>query len=307
MLRREAGSSTVHREVKPLREKWREHWEKRHEVLAPSLERANRWGTGLFWGMYLVAFYIAVFVLLPHYKHEDDGYVPLIMQIGFLAVEAALNWWVTFAVRSPVPREAAAGGEVEDGLPVGWKTCVICQLNIPARAHHCKVCQSCVLKRDHHCFFVGRCVGFRNQRHFVVLCFYVAVGLLYLAWMESGYLAEPFHHWENYLLLPALWDWLWGGVSLEDCLVLAHMYASAFFGLVGLAYFLWEILLLLSGTTSHEITHGISRYATGTLWHRFRSVMGDYGVVQFLVPLPFLSQPGNGIDWEQRAALAKCH
>ena len=34
----------------------------------------------------------------------------------------------------------------------------------------------CIYILDHHCFFLGHCVGRKNQKFFLVFCFYAAIG-----------------------------------------------------------------------------------------------------------------------------------
>lgn len=34
----------------------------------------------------------------------------------------------------------------------------------------------CIYILDHHCFFLAGCVGRRNQKYFLVFCFYAALG-----------------------------------------------------------------------------------------------------------------------------------
>ena len=38
------------------------------------------------------------------------------------------------------------------------------------------VCRRCIYILDHHCFFLGHCVGRKNQKFFLVFCFYAAIG-----------------------------------------------------------------------------------------------------------------------------------
>lgn len=51
--------------------------------------------------------------------------------------------------------------------------CQKCRSIKPERAHHCSVCGRCVMKMDHHCPWVNNCVGEKNQKFFVLFCFYI--------------------------------------------------------------------------------------------------------------------------------------
>ena len=51
--------------------------------------------------------------------------------------------------------------------------CQKCKSIKPERAHHCSVCGRCVMKMDHHCPWVNNCVGEKNQKFFVLFCFYI--------------------------------------------------------------------------------------------------------------------------------------
>jgi palmitoyltransferase len=61
--------------------------------------------------------------------------------------------------------------------PGGFKPCGRCTNPKPPRAHHCSVCNSCVLKMDHHCPWINNCVGFYNTRYFLLMLFWLMVGV----------------------------------------------------------------------------------------------------------------------------------
>ena len=66
-------------------------------------------------------------------------------------------------------------------LDGSWeKRCKKCDDLKPARTHHCSVCNSCVFLMDHHCPWVNNCLGLENYRYFLLFCFYLFVGLVFM-------------------------------------------------------------------------------------------------------------------------------
>ena len=65
--------------------------------------------------------------------------------------------------------------------------CQKCKSIKPERAHHCSVCGRCVMKMDHHCPWVNNCVGEKNQKFFVLFCFYIMSMSGYALFMAGMY------------------------------------------------------------------------------------------------------------------------
>jgi len=83
--------------------------------------------------------------------------------------------------------------------------CAKCKSIKPERAHHCSVCGRCVMKMDHHCPWVNNCVGEKNQKFFVLFCFYImsmsgyalfmavrkTIHCVDVRWKECTYVSAP--------------------------------------------------------------------------------------------------------------------
>lgn len=212
-----------------------------------------------------------------------------------------INYALIFIYSSPY--ESKSQFFAQAGLPqCDWSSCMDCEQPTPPRTHHCPLCQKCVLKRDHHCFFTGSCIGFYNQRHFIVMCFYCAVGCIYgyyLIWqlfcMEYYYpLSWDFWHF----VLPAtIIEWVVGRSSFLFVFLVTMFYLTAMTGLGGLAMFLWQMYLVITGLTTHEFMKGIRIYRGAPLREKIQGVFGPWFLVQFVIPMPLISIKGDGIEW----------
>lgn len=292
------------RDVRPLKEKLKDHWEKRHEVMHPTGQKANQLGIICFWSVLLGSVYIGFWMLAPYFARRSvSSAFYMKIWVLYLFFQNAVNWWLTYSTRCratrdnvpQIPREASEGATGAISRD-GWTYCAPCQLDVPPRSHHCKVCGECVLKRDHHCYFTGYCVGFHNQRRFVVFCFYVALSAVYFLYHEYKYIQGPIPDRGSWFIVITVWKWATGAMSFRHLCLIVHMYAFFFLGLVGAAFFLWEMSVILMGQTSYEAYKGVHKYSGGTLLERIRFVFGPYGLLNFLLPLPTKPE-GDGVNW----------
>ena len=291
------GQGVVHR---PLKDKLREHWNTRDQILAPKPEKANSMGITFSWVYSIVTTLTLSYVILPELDFDHGVWHQVFLWVDLVMV---MSNWILCAKRYPVtkvnvPQREQTSAEMAP-LPRDWTSCPLCQLDVPPRTHHCKVCGMCILKRDHHCFFTGTCIGWRNQRRFIVFLFYTILGGLYAICLLTMYLADSSHDWSyqwfNYLPGISFFSWLFGNIPLGDFSILLELYASCVVFFAAAGFFIWEICMVFRGQTSFEAAHSKIKYRCGPL-ESFRNTFGDYGLIHFLVPLS-LPQRGDGVTW----------
>ena len=188
-------------------------------------------------------------------------------------------------------------------LPDGnWKYCIDCDQAIPPRTHHCALCGKCILQRDHHCFFTGCCVGFSNQRYFIVYTFYCSLGCAYALYINWKYTLINFVHpvsgsFYNYFLPITILQWLFGYQSSHFVCVVLLLYICFTTSAGAGALCGWQILMVTMGTTSHEYNSCIRKQqmSFSGICRKFQSVFGWCWMLNFLIPLPCLKTPGNGL------------
>lgn len=103
-----------------------------------------------------------------------------------------------------------------DGQVINTSHCSYCGIVKQNKSHHCPLCKCCILKHDHHCFFLGTCIGLNNQRFFVILCFYIGIGSLYLSLQIFLISDWVFASWYNYLELFMPFGYLFTVVRAES-------------------------------------------------------------------------------------------
>lgn len=189
----------------------------------------------------------------------------------------------------------------KEALP--WEYCEKCDIHIPPRAHHCKVCQKCVLKRDHHCFLVGNCVGFKNQRYFIMMNFYlmflgfiagcITVKYIQLAvWPTLG-------HWWDIIFPVTIWKSIFGNIPGIYALIALHVFLEFFFGFVGFVYFTSQMVMSAQGKTTYEFGMKVPIKNNNSATANMKSIFGELWMLNFLFPMTLvLRQTGDGIHWE---------
>ncbi len=205
--------------------------------------------------------------------------------------------------RQPTRPEQTDSGPECDGrgdLPTGY--CLKCQLTTPYRSHHCKICDRCVLKRDQHCYFTGSCCSYFNQRFFVVFAFYVLLGGLWTFAEVARYMHN--HYTQN---VESMWDFvifwtlvrcLLGHVPFHQLLMMSQLYTLWWTSFVASAFYLWQLLLISQGKTTHEVLKKKAVRCTSSARENLRDVFGPLWAVNFLFPAILLfRQDGNGKVW----------
>lgn len=244
---------------------------------------------------------ITCYVTLPT-VYVDDSLTHRRILLGFLYVSMMLNY-VLFLFSGRWFHRVRSGAKPL--LPTHAQTerafCERCQAKVAARAKHCSMCDVCVLKRDHHCFFAGCCVGFHNQRYFVVFCFYASLGSLFCLYLLSEHLRLTYANlfsFEAYrFLLPwCLVEWFFSGLS-SGTLAMIFLFYMTIPTCLGCIWFCaQQVWLIYRGQTTYEYLKGIKTYRTFTADH-FRSVFGSFWMLNFILPMPWSKQHGNGKNW----------
>ena len=143
-------------------------------------------------------------------------------------------------------------------------------------------------------------MGFHNQRYFLVFCFYCTLASIYGVYVNFLYLlltydSPEFSFW-NFCPPVTFLKWIFGHVNSDMLyhVILTYLCAITAMGVGGI--FLAQSVLLFTGSTTYEFwrTEGIVRRIS--LSH-CKSVFGPLWWLNFIIPLPCLKQPGNGIDW----------
>lgn len=227
----------------------------------------------------------------------------------FLCANIVFNYLLTMFYNSYYePSKMQHSGLVDSN----WGKCLDCDQLIPPRAHHCTLCRGCILKRDHHCFFTGCCVGFYNQRYFIGFLFHVMIGCSYALYLLVSYVDSEyavFHQttsWYQFLyhfFLPvALGEFLMGYLDVVELVFILIGYLMFASGMGATVAFVIEMYLVCRGMTAYEIKKdGPDFSRKPRLSDNLRGVFGNYWIVNFLVPLPWIKPKGNGIDWYSRA------
>lgn len=195
------------------------------------------------------------------------------------------------------------GAERTASDTVSWHYCEICSMQVPYRAHHCLICKKCVLKRDHHCYMIGNCIGFRNQRYFIILSFYIAVdstfcGILTLSYVKDCVWPE-LGSWTDFVLPVTIWQCVFGNLKVLHGVLIYHLYIEIFFGLTAFVYFNTQMVSSAEGKTMYEVVKKIPIRNSNSFNRNLKSVFGDLWALNFLFPMtPILPQRDDGIHWE---------
>lgn len=194
----------------------------------------------------------------------------------------------------------------DDDSGLKWTFCEKCEMRMPPRARHCDTCQACILKRDHHCLMVGNCIGFKNQRFFVVLCFYAILCGLGCSYFTFRYLQTIYYpvcwSWTDFLPPFTVYRWIFGTVetlTFPILIIIIQFYLELVFGFFGILKFTFQMTFILKGQTSFECTKFVPVRNTNSISSRIGSVFGDFWALNFIIPLHrIFPQDSDGWKWE---------
>ena len=190
-----------------------------------------------------------------------------------------------------------------DDFAVAWRWCTSCQHVQPPRCHHCVICRRCILKRDHHCYITGVCIGLTNQRHFVIMNFYVSIASITGFCFIAAYLADNFMpHAElwDYILPVMVYRWAFSGswIQAHHILMIIHLYTLWWTGIAAVGFFTWHIAIISVGKTTHEVQTGAKLRCMATVAENCRSVFGALWLLNFVFPAHIaFKQMSDGIHW----------
>ena len=202
-----------------------------------------------------------------------------------------------------VPNKMQNAGLVDSN----WRYCLDCKHLIPPKAHHCSLCRGCILKRDHHCFFTGCCIGFYNQRFFIGFLFHVMLGCTYGLYLTVMYIRTEYSTmydgmaWYGYMyhfFLPiTIGEWICGYISNYETYFILLGYLTFASGFGAAIAFHIEMYLICRGMTAYEMSSGTLSKGKIKISENLKGVFGNYWILNFLLPLPWIKPKGNGIDW----------
>ncbi|CAH1781679.1 unnamed protein product [Owenia fusiformis] len=184
-----------------------------------------------------------------------------------------------------------------------WKPCLICQYNVPPRAHHCPLCKVCILKHDHHCYFTGRCIGLNNQRHFIVFTFWAILGsaiylayTLFYSYIMICHLGEL--SWIDIFLPATFVRWCMGYTAFCHVILYFVIYSLVFFIILSLKYIIFQLTFIRKGVTAFEFECNIEIKNTNSFHKELKSVFGDHGYMNFIFPCHNIFPiKQNALDW----------
>ena len=189
----------------------------------------------------------------------------------------------------------------KEALP--WGFCERCDMDIPPRANHCRVCKKCVLKRDHHCFLVGNCVGFKNQRYFIMMNFYLMAlgwfgGFLTFRYIQFAVWSE-LNSWAELMFPVAIVQGILGNIKLFHMLLIFLVFTEIFFGFIGFVYFTSQMTMSAGGVTLYEVAKKVPIKNNNTMNNNMKSIFGDFWVLNFIFPMTLVfRQRDDGIHWD---------
>ncbi|XP_050396040.1 palmitoyltransferase ZDHHC22 isoform X2 [Patella vulgata] len=251
------------------------------------------------------------FFTLPYlYGYDKDVLRNRKILAVYIFIMLVTNY-ILIVVRSKRSRFGIFSQMLPSANQAHWTKCPNCDILVPPRAKHCVLCDVCVLKRDHHCFFAGCCIGFHNQRYFIVFCLYGCLGAMYslyvtYCFLEIHYIPLFSLDFYGYLMPWLLWRW-YLGVIHHSVIWLALLLYLSLTTLIACGYFLtWQLVLLCTGQTTYEFLKRNKTFKQ-PLTENLKSIFGKWSLINFIIPLPWIRNEGDGRKWKTRCSLDEKH
>ncbi|XP_070578718.1 palmitoyltransferase ZDHHC22-like [Ptychodera flava] len=255
---------------------------------------ANYMAITYYWSVYLAVVYLVLFVSIPT-VHESYQNIQSVVFLFFM-VSIKVNYFLSIWKDS-----VYKGTSTPTLVPKNWHHCITCQHHIPPKAHHCPLCNCCILKREEHCFFIGRCIGYRNQRFYIVYCFYVACGSIFGIVYAVLYINHTYGTMYGgskiiYFLPFTFFSWLFGSMPTPVFGIIFLMYLSLMTFTLGGGLFAFNMLLVLGGQTRYEFNFNtIMRLPWYMATANLHETFGKFWLLSFLIP-GITSPEGDGIN-----------
>lgn len=247
--------------------------------------------------IHIVGFY-ELLIILPYIDYERNKTFWFHACAGlFVYLNVIISFYRLFTTHS-----TTSGVVLPTLQPPGWKYCHTCGINAPPRSFHCWMCDQCILKRDHHCMFSGNCVGYRNQRYFLTLLFYLWIGTAYCNYLNVDYTFEVLGglSWKSILtmILPLL-SWTIGLAGTVTFAV-SFVSASCIVGFILLTFLcIYHGQNLYLGQTCVERTQGDKTYDIG--WREnLKVIFGERWKFAWICPLIASPLEGEGLEFRSR-------
>jgi|UniRef100_A0AC35GVG5 palmitoyltransferase len=215
------------------------------------------------YGLVTFVLLMAFFVALPYESLWMPK--PLMFILVIIAVYLFINILYHYhkACNTPAGRPPKKIEQDSNGPPI--PICYRCQTPKDINTHHCSLCDECVVNMDHHCVWINRCVGAGNHRYFLQFTGFLALACF--LYCTISFTTFYYNYWhptsdtvfchqsleETFFWVPKLCSY--GDEMIGASIFFAYVLCLIIFGLVG-GLFLWNVLLISSGTTYIEILKG---------------------------------------------------
>jgi len=183
--------------------------------------------------------------------------------------------------------EAKDPGRSRCWKPGQSQWCSSCRQERPERAHHCSTCGVCILRMDHHCPWIGSCVGWRNHKHFILLCwwsFWASLTFLLPLFFPSGPLRKNPVNMAQFM-------------EMSLAVIAATMGAVLFLLLTGIIFFVALAGGIRNVSNVEDMYLGENPYRHDSMTRNLEELMGPLDL-RWLIPVPCSSRPSDGTSFE---------